>query len=293
MLVWGVAAEPTLGALLHELDLMSVPTVVVDQRQALRCDAEMYVDKGVRGWLKTPEAECDLREIGAAYVRTLDARGDAAAFEGLLWSWLDLTPALVVNPVRAAASNGSKPYQLRMIAEQGFRVPETLVTTDPEVAHQFWHDHDTVIYKSISAVRSTVTRLQPHDIDRLEDVRHCPTQFQQYVPGVDHRVHVVGQDAFPCRIETDACDYRYANGARVQIEACALAADVIERCVDLAAALDLTVAGVDLRCTPDGDWYCFEVNPSPAFGYYEAATGQPLGRAIASLLARADRGARR
>jgi glutathione synthase/RimK-type ligase-like ATP-grasp enzyme len=47
----------------------------------------------------------------------------------------------------------------------------------------------------------------------------------------------------------------------------------------------LPVAGIDLRRTPEGEWYCFEVNPSPAFTYYESRTGQPIGRAIAKLLA--------
>jgi len=53
----------------------------------------------------------------------------------------------------------------------------------------------------------------------------------------------------------------------------------------LAASLDLVVAGIDLRRTPDGEWYCFEVNPSPAFSYYESATHQPISAAIAALLA--------
>jgi D-alanine-D-alanine ligase-like ATP-grasp enzyme len=48
--------------------------------------------------------------------------------------------------------------------------------------------------------------------------------------------------------------------------------------------LRLPVAGIDLRRTPQGEWYCFEVNPSPAFAYYEAATHQPIAEAIAGLL---------
>ena len=51
------------------------------------------------------------------------------------------------------------------------------------------------------------------------------------------------------------------------------------------------LAGIDLRLTDDGRWFCFEVNPSPGFTYYEQATGQPIARSIARLLARtaADR----
>jgi hypothetical protein len=49
--------------------------------------------------------------------------------------------------------------------------------------------------------------------------------------------------------------------------------------------MDLPLAGIDLRRSRvDGEWYCFEVNPSPGFSYYEEATGLPIGAAIARLL---------
>jgi D-alanine-D-alanine ligase-like ATP-grasp enzyme len=52
--------------------------------------------------------------------------------------------------------------------------------------------------------------------------------------------------------------------------------------------MDLAFAGVDLRRTPPGTWYCFEVNPSPGFTYYASSTGQPIAEAVARLLAAGD-----
>jgi D-alanine-D-alanine ligase-like ATP-grasp enzyme len=49
--------------------------------------------------------------------------------------------------------------------------------------------------------------------------------------------------------------------------------------------LELPVAGIDLRDHPAGKWFCFEVNPSPAFSYYEHETGQPIAAAVARFLA--------
>lgn len=63
--------------------------------------------------------------------------------------------------------------------------------------------------------------------------------------------------------------------------------EVTLRCFDLAKRLGLPLAGIDLRRTPDGEWYCFEVNPSPGFTYYEWNTGQPIAAAVAGLLAAA------
>ena len=49
-------------------------------------------------------------------------------------------------------------------------------------------------------------------------------------------------------------------------------------------SLRLPLTGIDLRRTPEGDWYCFEANPSPAFTYYERLAGQPMTAAVASYL---------
>jgi hypothetical protein len=159
------------------------------------------------------------------------------------------------------------------------------VTTDADAVRSFRELHGEIIYKSVSSVRSIVSRLGPGR--RLDDVAFCPTQFQQYVPGTDHRVHVVGREIFPCEIVCDATDYRYPGGEEVELRACRLPPEVEERCFRLASAMNLPVAGIDLRRTPAGDWFCLEVNPSPAYSYYQAHAGLPISAAIARLLASA------
>ncbi len=49
------------------------------------------------------------------------------------------------------------------------------------------------------------------------------------------------------------------------------------------------MAGIDLRLDPEGRWYCFEVNPSPGYSFFQEHTGQRIDRAIARLLLAADR----
>ena len=210
----------------------------------------------------------------------------AISVEDVLISWAQLTPAFVVNRPDAMAANGSKPYQGALIEAHGFCVPDTLITTDPVAALEFWERHGDVVYKSLSGIRSIVSRLAPEDLDRLDDLVWCPTQFQQYIAGDDYRVHVVGDDLFACRIASAADDYRYAD-ASVSMRACDLPADVARRCVELATAMDLPVAGLDLRRSNDGSWYCFEVNPSPGYTYFQESTSQPIDESIAQLLANA------
>ena len=206
--------------------------------------------------------------------------------------WVDIAPARVLNRPGEMASNQSKPYQAHVIRDVGFGIPETLITNDPATAGDFieaaWMTGGNVIYKSISGVRSIVEVVAPGDLARLDRIRWCPTQFQRQVRGTDIRVHVVGSSVFAVAIASAATDYRYAtrqSGVEADLKPTELDPAVAAKCIVLAERLRLPLAGIDLRQTPDGDHVCFEVNPSPAYSFYQDRTGQPIARAIACYLA--------
>lgn len=273
----------------------------IDQRDVLQTEVELVVDGVARGAVRAAGCSVCLSEVTAAYIRPHLSTGlpvveragrhspawrHAGAIDDALSAWADLSPARVVNRPAAMASNSCKPFQARFIREAGFDVPATLVTTDPDAVHQFHLEHGEVIYKSLSGVRSIVSRLDRRHAERLERVRWCPTQFQQYIAGTDCRVHVIGERVFACEIRSEADDYRYAarQGLSVTHSAVGLPKDVAERCLSLTRTLGLHMSGIDLRRDREDRWYCFEVNPSPAFSYYQNATGQPLDEAVADLL---------
>jgi hypothetical protein len=267
----------------------------------LETEIELNIAAQARGMLRARDQVIDLAAVTACYLRPYDWRDlpsvssegpdssawrHAAAIEEIVSAWSEITPGLVVNRLAAMAGNGSKPYQLAQIRRFGFRTPETIVTTDPGVARAFWKHHGSVVYKSVSAVRSRVSRLDAEHLERLGDVASCPTQFQRYIAGTDHRAHVVGAEVFACEVRCEADDYRYPGPHRVDIEASHLPWEVEDQCRRLAASMQLFVAGIDLRHShQDNEWYCFEVNTSPAFTYYEDRAGLPIGAAIARLLA--------
>jgi glutathione synthase/RimK-type ligase-like ATP-grasp enzyme len=212
------------------------------------------------------------------------AQTRAAVVDEMLLTWADITPALVLNRPRHMAVNSSKPYQSQLIRRCGFLVPETLISTIPSAALQFQKRHGEVIYKSVSGVRSQVVRLAPTHFERLHDIANCPTQFQEFIPGRDLRAHVIGCEVFASELICDADDYRYPGDETLEIRECRLPHAIEERCIALAQSMELPVAGIDLRRTPEDEWYCFEVNPSPAFTFYQEFTGQPIAEAIATLL---------
>jgi hypothetical protein len=302
VLIWGIAEDEPVAMVRAALERKQHPFAFLDQRQIAGTALNLIVDERVSGILQLPGGNMNLDEITSAYVRPYDFRrlpeienagtgsavwNHALYLEDALLCWAELSPSFIVNRPSAMASNNSKPYQSRLIESQGLRTPETLVTTDPEEALCFWERHGTVIYKSLSGVRSIVSRLTPGHRERITEVANCPTQFQQYISGVDVRVHVIGRQVFACEITSDADDYRYAGrcGADVEIHACELDGHIREQCLALSHRLDLPLAGIDLRRTPAGEWYCFEVNPSPGFSFYEHTTGHPISDSVADLLA--------
>lgn len=306
VLLWGLETDRPLAVVRGELDLLGVPYLMMEQHDVLDTEIQLDLARDLEGAIRVRDRWVDLAAVTAAYLRPYDSRHvPAVAREGpesaawrhaldveyVLASWSKIAPALVVNRPQAMATNSSKPYQLEQLRKLGFRVPETFITTDPDAARDFWERHGEVIYKSVSGTRSVVSRLRSEHAERLADVSFCPTQFQRYVPGMDHRVHVVGDEVFASEVLSEADDYRYPERHEVEVRPCRLPRTVEERCRLASVALGLPVAGIDLRRTPEGDWYCFEMNPSPAFTYYESRSGQPIGNAIARLLAAGPRGA--
>lgn len=300
ILVWGVPNDRPVAAVRAALERRDAPVYFLNQHDVLDAEIEMSVNGNVEGAVRSTMGEVEFGAITAAYLRPYDssrlpALTDAAhdvaarvsAFDDAMLCWSELTSARVVNRPSAMASNQSKVHQLALINAQGFRVPETLVTTDAAEVEVFWERHGEIIYKSISGMRSIVSRLTLEHRTRFGDLAHSPVQFQQWIPGCDVRVHVVGGEVFACEIDSSAIDYRYPRTEEElpRIAPCRLPGELADRCRRLAESLGLDLSGIDLRRTPEGEWCCFEVNPSPAFTFYAEATGQPIGEAVARLLA--------
>jgi len=302
IVLWGIHGDEPMDLVRDALDRLSHNYVLVDQQNVCLTSLNMNIGKTVSGWIKTSGSLIDLESVTAVYLRPYDFRKMSAVqhepegsplwlhalrLEDAMWTWIEITSALVVNRPTVAMSNNSKPHQAKLIQAAGLCVPDTLVTTDAEAVKEFWKLHGEIIYKSVSGVRSIVSRLSEDHRARLATIANCPTQFQEYIPGNDWRVHVVGDKVFSCEVLSNADDYRYPSrsGEVVQIVSRDLSEELKNDCLRLSKMLHLPLCGIDLRCTPQGDWYCFEVNPSPGFSYYEQVTGQPIADTIAQFLA--------
>jgi glutathione synthase/RimK-type ligase-like ATP-grasp enzyme len=285
-----------------ELGHLGVHYRFFNQRRFAEAWLQWEVSGGsITGRLALESEEYRLEDVTGVYTRLMDdrilpeldgepadspARRRCRSLHDALLRWYDVCSARVVNRSAPQGSNASKPYQAQLILRHGFQVPETLITNQPDLVRDFLRDHDQVIYKSISGVRSVVKLLTDDDLARLDHIRWCPVQFQAFVPGTNVRVHTIAEEAFATEILSGATDYRYAgnSGNTAELRATVLPDQVIDACIELAADLDLPFAGIDIKLAHDGRVICFEVNPSPAFSYYEGNTGQPIAQAVARYL---------
>lgn len=303
VLLLGIPSEPPLAMAAAALHRLGAPYLLLDQRAYDKTHICLAVTDGTVSGVLDHEGELvELEVFGGVYTRLMDhtllpelrdappddaRRQHADRLHEALETWSEIMPGRVVNRSAAMSSNASKPYQAQLIARH-LPVPATLVTTALDEVQAFQAEHRRVVYKSISGSRSVVQELTDADLQRLDLLRWCPVQFQNYIDGLDVRVHTLADgQVFATAVTSDAVDYRYAqhNAGEARLAPYPIPDELATTCLDLAADLALDFAGIDLRITPDGQVYCFEVNPSPAYSYYEIGAGQPISTGLAHYLA--------
>jgi glutathione synthase/RimK-type ligase-like ATP-grasp enzyme len=294
ILLWGLLEDSTFESVYGCLKRRGADVAFVNHAAIARCRMRMDCGSDTRYRLSCDEFGYDLRAVSAAYLRPYNHRhyekqrdpdvtvSRADLVHHLVGIWAESSDAIIVNRRSAEATNHSKLDQARAIRASGFLVPDSLVTNNPDLASDFLSRHGSVVYKSMSSVRSVVRELKASALDAID--RLGPVFFQQRINGQNIRVHVIGERTVACRIRATGVDYRYAPAS---IEPMALGEDVASRCVALTAQLGLRLSGIDLIW--DGnDYYCLEVNPNPAFSCFEEPPDNSIAQAVAELLMQAS-----
>ncbi|MFJ7154805.1 MvdC/MvdD family ATP grasp protein [Streptomyces sp. NPDC101118] len=231
--------------------------------------------------------------VGAPRDQLFAAGETGQALHGLLHS-LDCT---WVNPPALDSMAHHKPYQWAVARRVGLTLPRTLVTNEPERARRFIGEVGVgrTVFKAFVAATEDAWRetrlVKAEYLDRLDSVRFAPVIFQEFVPGADLRVTVVGDRVFAAEIDASATSYpvdmRMVVG-EATVKPVALPASVTRALLRLMRALGLVYGAVDLRRRPDGQYMFFEVNPAGQWLFVEERTGLPITAEVASLLSRLD-----
>jgi glutathione synthase/RimK-type ligase-like ATP-grasp enzyme len=205
-----------------------------------------------------------------------------ALLAGLLLR-MEAEGARIANPVWCEA-RVAKPFQLYRLRQAGIDVPDTLVTNDPAAAAAFARRHARVLYKPVWG-GATARLLEAKDLtpERLALLANAPVTFQEFVPGDNIRVYVVGGKVVASAvIETsDEVDFRRGEGYVFRVD---LPAHVEEGCLRGARLFDLRLTSIDIK--RDGDrWAFLEFNTSPMFAVFDAKSGCRVGESLAAWLA--------
>ena len=306
VLVCGDPYEPVTAFLCSRLEKLKIDHRQLDLGTFPRgADLDLsWVAGRPRGSISTGDWRIELDELSGVYFRNVeldepgeeeeetDLKGQAyPETDARLAAVLNSLPCKVLNRPAATYSNRSKPYQALLIRRFGFKIPKTLVTNDPAAVASFFAEcHGKLIFKSISGVRSKVRLMTKGDFGRLVLLENCPALFQDYLTGDNIRVHVIGERLFAVRIQCEAVDYRYAGeeGYSLTMVPAVLPEDIAANCIRLTKELGLSLSGIDLKETSPGEYYCFEVNTSAAFLFYESPARPVVADALAEFLAQRE-----
>jgi glutathione synthase/RimK-type ligase-like ATP-grasp enzyme len=237
-------------------------------------------------WIRRPSKFEISNSVGDQKVRDFCHREMDALFKGALAA----AEIPQINQYAAEAA-ARKPLQLKKACDVGLRVPNTLMTNDPNEVRSFWNELEgRCVYKAFTSPFHQVAEtrmLFEEDLVHLEMLRHAPIIVQEKIDkGLDIRVNVFGDQVFAASVTTRAphaeLDWRLDLTATWQEHT--LPGEICDQLTLLLRKLRLHYGCVDMRQKPDGGYVFFEVNPSGQFLFIELDTGQPLTRALADLL---------
>lgn len=252
------------------------------------CVDDVVIDTSTIVWTRRPEPRAvDPRVVDPRLVDFAQKQWRHAFFGGL-----SALGCRIVNDPAAEQRASFKPYQLKVAAASGLRVPETVITNSPEDAEAFRRRLDAVgmrtVYKPLTALRYHIgeTRLLTDAIDTGDSLRLAPVIFQQCIErGRDLRVLVAGRHIAAASVTTpddDLLDWRLDPRSDF---APATLSPGLERAVRrVVGDLGLHTASLDLRADPDGDVYFFEANPGGQFLMLDRGTTLNTAKLFAQSL---------
>ena len=253
-------------------------------------------------WYRRPLRSWISSHLPAGHAQFVQEESRAA-----LWSLYTALGAFWMNPPLQGVHllQHNKLHQMQAATRLGLRVPDSIITNDPDALLGFTNAHGGTIavkiIKGNSFVREDSPAIPLHVFTNVlhateiaehrDDIRLCPVFAQEYVPKrLEFRITIVAGRVFACAIhsqdsEETRHDWRRYDFARVKHELYHLPAEIEDKLKLLLAQLKLNFGAIDMIVTPEDEHVFLEVNPSGQWGWIERLTGMQISRAIAETLA--------
>jgi glutathione synthase/RimK-type ligase-like ATP-grasp enzyme len=213
-------------------------------------------------------------------------------FDSLLKNLFSIIDAKWISDPWQVYRAENKLYQLKIAIKIGFKIPQTLVTTDRIEVSAFYERVQKMIVKPISVTRSNdgneslfiyTSRVEQHHIDNLDDFDLTPCIFQEEIEKeLELRVTVVGRQVFAASVNSQQSEETKVDWRRkpLKFEAFELPKEVADKCVRLVKRLGLLFGAIDLILSPNGSFTFLEINPNGQWVWIENETALPISDAI-------------
>lgn len=202
----------------------------------------------------------------------------------------------------APAQDSNKLIALKVAAEHGLAIPETLVTSSRETLLQFAVVHSAVVCKSVQnvvhlaredEVHINYTEILDHSVIETLPERFFPSKFQELIPKhfevrtffLDGECHSMA--IFSQRDTQTQVDFRKYNDAYPnRCVPFKLPTSIEEKIGKLMQSLDLETGSIDLIRSTNGEFVFLEVNPVGQFGMVSYPCNYGLEELMAKALIR-------
>lgn len=252
-------------------------------------------------WYRRPVSPLILRQdLGDGYKKFIGHESRAA-----LWSLYTTLDSFWVNPpvMGSKILQSNKLLQLKDALAVGIRVPETLITNNPNRLLAFCREKGGVIAckllhgdwfvqgenpATLFVMTQKITTSQI--IESIDDIALAPVLAQEYVEKkFELRVTIVGEKIFTCAIysqesELSKTDWRNYDFENVKHEPYQLPHATEEKLLSLMRVWGLQYGAIDMIVTPSGDFVFLEINPGGQWLWIEQLTEMSISKALAELL---------
>lgn len=208
---------------------------------------------------------------------------------GLLLAY-EQAGVVMFNRVSKSMTSRRKPYQISVLQGVGCKMPETLVSNDPDEVAAFIRATGECIVKPAAGGSLTLSANELLASGQMSHLSQAPAIIQQRIFGDNLRVMVIGDhvcSAVAVGVSGDSIDFRgenqYQNG-EVSYRQVELPEVVQQQCAKAVAALGLSYSGVDIKLTADGQYYFLECNSSPIYMDVEIKMQHPITEDLCTAL---------
>lgn len=252
-------------------------------------------------WFRRPKT----LSVDGLYADSEESAFAESEMSGALWSlYSNLDDVFWMNhplPSRHLLEH-NKLLQMKLAAECGLRVPDTIVTNTAAEIISFCEQRGGIV--AVKVLRKAVpNNTDPSrkwiytnivTLDHLkrhtDNISSTAVMAQEYVAKkVELRVTIVGTKLLACAIhsqdsERTKVDWRRYDFERVRHDVYELPTAVAEKLLAFMDRCNLSFGAVDMIVTPDDEFIFLEINPSGQYGWIERLTGLPISRTIAEVL---------